>query len=195
MRRVAAAEGVIRAAWKRSNAEPWHFIGVAAQALEDAGRLTSPETAADLERLRLLQNAQPAALSQEQIDALADAGNEALNDHYHEDLCFCLAWPESCLSSGNYFAGYWDTAAFSIGMPAVIGAWEAMRARDEADELARLRTRVGELEAALADLTEPDVDGAGRTYSEYQPSAASSRRDGSVAKLKALLAVQRGERP
>ncbi|MFB6805467.1 hypothetical protein [Streptomyces sp. NPDC056387] len=81
----------------------------------------------------------PFELSEAQIDALADAGNRALNDHYHEDLCACSAWPESCVSSGHYFAGNWDTAAFGIGMAAVIGAWEAMRATAEADELARLR--------------------------------------------------------
>ncbi|MFD7016035.1 hypothetical protein [Streptomyces sp. NPDC059928] len=51
-RRVAAAEGVIRAAWKSSHVEPWHFTSVAAQALEDAGLLMSPEVAAELERLR-----------------------------------------------------------------------------------------------------------------------------------------------
>lgn len=91
-------------------------------------------------------NAQPAELSEAQVDALADAGNRALNDHYHEDLCACSAWPESCASSGNYFAGSWDTAAFGIGMAAVIGVWEAMRTRDEVAEVTRLRTRVEELE-------------------------------------------------
>ncbi|MFJ9644976.1 hypothetical protein [Streptomyces sp. NPDC101206] len=113
------------------------------------------------ERLRPLTNAQPAALTDEQVDALADAGNRALNDHYHEDLCNCLDWPESCASSGNYFAGTWDTAAFDIGMAAVIGAWESMRAPAEAAELARLRARVSELEAerhvtneALSDAAE-----------------------------------------
>ncbi|MEV6580255.1 hypothetical protein AB0M92_19055 [Streptomyces sp. NPDC051582] len=67
-------------------------------------------------------------LTEAQIDALADAGNRALNDHYHESLCYCSAWPEGCVSSGNYFAGSWDTAAFNIGMRAVIGRWESMRA-------------------------------------------------------------------
>jgi hypothetical protein len=32
-----------------------------------------------------------------------------------------------------------------------------------------LRARVAELEAELADYTEPDVDGAGRTYESYYP--------------------------
>ncbi|MFK0045517.1 hypothetical protein ACIQU4_15590 [Streptomyces sp. NPDC090741] len=88
----------------------------------------------------------PAELTEAQIDALADAGNRALNDHYHEELCHCSDWPESCASSGNYFAGSWDTAAFNIGMRAVIAAWEAMRAPTEAAELAALRERVEELE-------------------------------------------------
>lgn len=119
-----------------------------AVALDANGFLHTVETAAELVRLRLLQNAQPAELTEAQTDALADAGNRALNDHYHEDLCHCSDWPESCASSGNYFAGRWDTAAFSIGMAAVIGAWESMRAPAEADEIARLRARVAELEAA-----------------------------------------------
>ncbi|AZM91475.1 hypothetical protein [Streptomyces sp. W1SF4] len=37
-------------------------------------------------------------------------------------------------------------------------------------ELTRLRDRVAELEETLVDLTEPDVDGAGRTYESYQPN-------------------------
>lgn len=116
-----------------------------AVALDANGLLHTVETAAELVRLRLLQNAMPAELSEAQTDALADAGNRALNDHHHEDLCLCSDWPESCVSSGNYFAGRWDTAAFSIGMAAVIGAWESMRAPAEADEIARLRSdRVGD---------------------------------------------------
>jgi hypothetical protein len=92
-------------------------------------------------------NAPLAKLTEAQIDALSDAGNRALNDHYHDDLCHCSDWPESCASSGNYFAGSWDTAAFDIGMTAVIGLWESMRVPAEADELARLRAQVAELEA------------------------------------------------
>ncbi|MEV5942737.1 hypothetical protein [Streptomyces sp. NPDC051994] len=58
---MAAAEGVIRAAWQNANVEPWHFIGVAAQALEDAGLLVSPETAAELARLRAWDSESEAA--------------------------------------------------------------------------------------------------------------------------------------
>ncbi|MGW5852140.1 hypothetical protein ACWFQ8_30045 [Streptomyces sp. NPDC055254] len=110
-----------------------------AMALDASGWLNTTEAAAELVRLRLLQNAQPAELSEAQTEALADAGNRALNDHYHEDLCACSDWPKGCASSGNYFAGSWDTAAFSIGMAAVIGVWESMRAPAEADRAARHR--------------------------------------------------------
>lgn len=156
-RSISGAARVICEAEGRANAVP----ATIAVALDAAGWLNTPDTAAELVRLRLLLNAQPATLTEDQTDALADAGNQALNDHYHDDLCHCSDWPESCASSGNYFAGSWDTAAFSIGMAAVIGLWESMRAPAEADELSRLRTRVAELEAerhvtneALSDAAE-----------------------------------------
>jgi len=46
------------------------------------------------------------------------------------------------------------------------------RLLDAETENARLRAQVAELEADLADATEPDVDGAGRTYEEYYPAPA-----------------------
>ncbi|MEV7770521.1 hypothetical protein [Kitasatospora sp. NPDC086791] len=58
------------------------------------------------------------------LDHLADIGNKALNDHYHEDVCYCREWPDSCASPGGYFAGYWDTSAFAIALPAIIAAYE-----------------------------------------------------------------------
>jgi hypothetical protein len=64
----------------------------------------------------------------ELLDQLADVGNKALNDHYHEDLCHCSKWPESCASTGKYFFGNWDTEAFAIALPAIIAAYEAQRA-------------------------------------------------------------------
>ncbi|MFJ9890839.1 hypothetical protein ACIQRW_34010 [Streptomyces sp. NPDC091287] len=97
----------------------------------------------------------PVELSEQQLDALSAAGNRALNDHYHEDLCFCREWPTSCVSSGNYFMGTWDTSAFDIGLPAVLGVWESLRNGRHAAKIAelradneRLRARVAELEAA-----------------------------------------------
>lgn len=91
------------------------------------------------------QPVEPVALTEEQLDALAAAGNRALNDHYHDDLCLCREWPESCATRG-YFPGMWDTGAFDIGLGAVLGLWESMRADTAAAELARLRARVAELE-------------------------------------------------
>lgn len=54
-------------------------------------------------------------------------------------------------------------------------------------ELDRLRARVAELEQLLADRTEPDVDGAGRTYDSYHPAPPSSVEE-SADKLTALFA-------
>ncbi|MFI1580074.1 hypothetical protein [Embleya sp. NPDC020630] len=65
----------------------------------------------------------------EQFDALADAMNAALNNHYHDDQCACDAWPAACLSKlGRYRPGEWDTGAFAIVLPLV---W---------DEIARVAT-------------------------------------------------------
>ncbi|MFI9622111.1 hypothetical protein ACIG8S_24695 [[Kitasatospora] papulosa] len=55
-------------------------------------------------------------------------------------------------------------------------------AADLVPELDRLRTRVAELEAALADATEPDVDGAGRTYQEYNPGSRDLRPGADAAR-------------
>ena len=81
----------------------------------------------------------PVELSEQQLEALSAAGNRALNDHYHEDLCFCRSWPTSCESSGHYFMGTWDTAAFDIGLPAVLGVWESLRNDRHAAKIAELR--------------------------------------------------------
>lgn len=45
-----------------------------------------------------------------------------------------------------------------------------------------LINRVAELEAALADATEPDVDGAGRTYQEYNPGSRDLRPGADAAR-------------
>ncbi|MEU8760705.1 hypothetical protein [Streptomyces sp. NPDC048659] len=104
------------------------------------------EAVPELDRLRLLLDAQPADLTEAQLDALAAAGNRALNDHYHDDLCHCREWPESCATRG-YFPGMWDTGAFDIGLGAVLGLWESMRGDATAGELAALRARVAKLES------------------------------------------------
>jgi hypothetical protein len=69
-------------------------------------------------------------VNDELLDQLIEAGNKALNDHYHEDLCSCDQWPASCASRGGYFFGYWDTNAFAIALPAIIAAYEAQRLDD-----------------------------------------------------------------
>ncbi|WP_367140402.1 MULTISPECIES: hypothetical protein [Streptomyces] len=53
--RVRAARNVIVAVWERSRDPLADAASEAAQALEDAGLLQSPETAAELERLRRLE--------------------------------------------------------------------------------------------------------------------------------------------
>lgn len=85
----------------------------------------------------------PLVLTEQQIDALAAAGNRIVNDAVHQDLCMCDAWPEKCLSTGAYFMGAWDVSGLETALPAVLGLWESMRG----GELVALRARVAELEA------------------------------------------------
>ncbi|HEY9370949.1 hypothetical protein, partial [Streptomyces sp.] len=106
---LCRARKLLWQAWSQSSEE----IGSAAvSTLMGLGMLVPEGGAAELERLRLLMNAQPVELTEEQRDALTDAGNRALNDHYHDDLCHCREWPASCASGSGYFMGTWDTAAF-----------------------------------------------------------------------------------
>jgi hypothetical protein len=71
----------------------------------------------------------PPDLPTELLELLAAAGNKALNDHYHEELCHCSQWPDSCASTSKYFDGAWDTSAFDIGMAAIIAAYEQHKAQ------------------------------------------------------------------
>ncbi|TXS13385.1 hypothetical protein EAO71_35710 [Streptomyces sp. ms191] len=183
---LAEARRLLWQGWEQSSEE----IGsAAASTLMGLGMLVPQGGAAELERLRSLLNAQPAELTEAQLDALAAAGNRALNDHYHADLCFCRDWPESCASSGNYFMGTWDTAAFDIGLGAVLGLWESMRADAAAAEVAALRARVAELEAerhstneALSDAAdqvaalESELGGAMARVAELEPAAAEQNK-------------------
>lgn len=148
-KRMKAAEGVVLAALVGSDSSA---AGIVA-ALEAACLLQSPESAAELTRLRSLMDAQPLELTEEQRDALSDAGNRALNDHYHEDLCFCREWPESC-ATRSYFPGMWDTGAFDIGLGAVLGLWESMRADAAADRVAALEAERHSTNEALSDAAE-----------------------------------------
>lgn len=123
---------------------------VAAATLLGLGMLVPEGGAAELDRLTSLVNAQPAELSEEQMDALIDAGNGALSDYYHERACACSEYPAGCVTNEAYARarGFWDTDAFAVGMSSVIGLWESLRADVQAAELARLRARLAELEAA-----------------------------------------------
>lgn len=72
------------------------------------------------------------------------------------------------------------------GIAAALEAAGLLQSPESAAELVALRERVAELEAALADATEPDVDGAGRTYQEYQPPARRDLRSGAEAARRML---------
>ncbi|MFJ3834503.1 hypothetical protein ACIPY6_03180 [Streptomyces sp. NPDC090054] len=132
---IAGAARVICEAMGRPNAVP----ATIAVALDAGGWLNTGDAAAELVRLRLLQNAQPAELSEPQLEALIDAGNAARNDYYHERACSCSEWPAGCVTDPDYANGYWDSDTFAIAAAAVVGAWESMRTPAEADEIARLR--------------------------------------------------------
>jgi hypothetical protein len=93
-------------------------------------------------------------LTEQQIEALTAAGDRVVNDAVHQDLCMCDAWPEKCLSTGNYYMGAWDVSGLTDALPAVLALWEQMRG----GELVALRARVAELEAGPA--------GAERTVDE-----------------------------
>lgn len=82
-------------------------------------------------------------LSEQQIEALAAAGNRVVNDAVHERLCMCDTWPESCLSSGNFHMGDWDMSGLESALPAVLALWEQMRG----GEMLRLQARIAELES------------------------------------------------
>ncbi|MFJ7067541.1 hypothetical protein [Streptomyces sp. NPDC101115] len=146
---LAAARRILWQTWAETGDD---LASAGVQALVDQGMLVPPGGAAELERLRLLLDAQPVDLTEEQLGALIAAGNRALSDYYHERQCACSEYPESCATNRSYRreAGYWDTDAFALGMGAVLGVWESIRTDAAAAELARLRAHVIELES-LAD--------------------------------------------
>lgn len=100
-----------------------------------------PDAVAFLGAPSMPDGPQPLALSEAQIDALTAAGNRVVNDEVHQHLCMCDAWPESCVSTGNYYMGAWDVSGLEDALPAVLGLWESMRG----GELAALRAQVADL--------------------------------------------------
>ncbi|MFF5285232.1 hypothetical protein [Streptomyces sp. NPDC013171] len=142
---LATARRVLWQTWMNSEDE---IASAGAQGLLDAGMLVEPGAASELERLRLLLDAQPVELSEEQLGALIAAGNGALSDYYHERQCACSEYPAGCATNPAYRRefGYWDTDAFALGMGAVLGVWESIRTDASAVEIERLRARVAELE-------------------------------------------------
>lgn len=94
----------------------------------------------------------PLVLSEQQIEALAEAGNRVVNNAVHQDLCMCDAWPEKCLSSGNYHMGDWDVSGLEDALPAVIGLWESMRSDVLAELLRTAEAYAARLEVRLAEV-------------------------------------------
>jgi len=80
------------------------------------------------------QGPPPLELTEQQLDALVDAGNGALSDYYHDRACACSEYPAACVTNPAYrrAAGYWDTDAFAVGLGAVLAVWEGMRSGDGA---------------------------------------------------------------
>jgi len=109
----------------RAKSPTSHIVETVIFALSEVGSLVTPGGAFELERLRLLMKAQPAALTEEQIEALVDAGDRVVNDATHEDMCACDGWPTEC----RYFRdGQWDMGGLAVAIPAIVGLWEVMRA-------------------------------------------------------------------
>lgn len=161
---MCQARKVIWSAWQDSSEE---LASQAVATLMGLGMLVEEGGATRLARAESLLNAQPAQLTEEQTQALAAAGNRAVNDQIHDDLCACDPWPERCLSRGGYFAGYWDTSKIDMALPAVIGLWESMRSPETAAELARLRARVAELEAQGARVRTDELVPGDRVWHPY----------------------------
>lgn len=62
-------------------------------------------------------------LSEQMMDRLIDAGNQALNDYYHDRACACSMWPTACVTQ-RIAPGIWDTNAFAIALPAIIAEYQ-----------------------------------------------------------------------
>lgn len=139
--------------------------------------ITNVEAAVrELGALPVPVGSKPLALSEEQMEALVAAGNRVVNNAVHEDLCMCEAWPETCLSSGNFRMGDWDMSGLETALPAVLALWEQMRG----GELLRLRARVAELEA------QREADH--KTW-QHDLAEARSEREATAVRIAGLEAV------
>lgn len=141
---LAHARSILWRAWSTSSEE---LASEAVSTLMGLGMLVPEGGAVELERLRMLTEASPADLSEDQLGALINAGNRALGDFYHERACACSAWPATCVTNPHYANGAWDTDAFAIGAAALVGVWEALRSDAVMAEVVQLRARAAELEA------------------------------------------------
>lgn len=133
---LAHTRALLWQAWTTSSED---LASQAAATLTDLGMLVPEGGAAELDRLRMLLDAQPAHLSDEQLQALDEAGNRAANDAAHERQCACTSWPEACAS--GYYATAWDSD-MTAALPAVIGLWESMRTAASSRVLAPHTTTV-----------------------------------------------------
>lgn len=84
----------------------------------------------------------PLDLPEPTLEALIDVGNRALADYYHERACSCSTWPEACHSKLK--AVLWETDAFAIALPALLGAWQEMQAAGVQTEPTACGERLGD---------------------------------------------------
>lgn len=124
----------------------------------------------------------PVVLTEQQVEALVDAGNGALGSYYHERACACSEYPAGCATDPLYAgaAGYWDTDAFAIGLPAVIALWESMRT-PAPGALAEQRHLMDPLDNTLTHLADQTpatsaCNTCGDTPEMWCPSCAACRK-------------------
>lgn len=77
----------------------------------------------------LIKLSTPMPLTDDELNLLSDFANRLINDDNHRNLCGCDAWPEKCISTGNYFMGAWDTSVIEEVLRQVLGAWATLNTR------------------------------------------------------------------
>ncbi|MCB5168054.1 hypothetical protein LG634_24905 [Streptomyces bambusae] len=184
---IAHTASLLWQAWAGSAEE---MASQAAATLYGLGMLVPEGGSVELERLRMMTEAQPADLSEDQLGALIDAGNRAVNDFYHERACACSAWPTSCLTNPHYANGAWSSDAFAIGAAALVGVWEALRSDAAMAEVVRLRAQVAELQAESVGVRETiaaDIERRGQGFPAGHPAAPHVRVFAEVARGRDVL--------